>query len=192
LEPLAYSAAGLGASMNSRHGGQIAWREPFRVRARVALLDFRSRWAVPVGAGASLALLGLGLLTLWARSLDEPFNLRAAALMCSAGLLVTFLLVIDDFIPRAIKLGEQAIRIGHPKRPQSVPYRDLEVCDLTTEPTPQFRGFGTAAEPLFTVLWSPDIDPEGLRAFLLAKGVRFIVAPPNPYEALGRQEVDVP
>jgi hypothetical protein len=34
--------------------------------------------------------------------------------MCSAGLLVIFLSVFDDFIPRAIKLGEQAIRIGNP------------------------------------------------------------------------------
>jgi hypothetical protein len=163
-------------SMSSRHGGQIAWREPFRVRVRVALLDFRRGWAVPVGAGASLALLGLGLLTVWARSLDEPFNLRAAALMCSAGLLVTFLLVFNDFIPRSIKLGEHAIRVGHPEHLQFVRYRDLEVCDLTTEPAPRFRGFGAAAEPLFAVLWSPDIDPEGLRAFLLAKGVRFNAA----------------
>jgi hypothetical protein len=163
--------------MNSRRGGKIAWREPFRLRARVAILEFRSGWVVPVGAGASLALLGLVLLIIWARSLDEPFNLRAAALMCSFGLLVTFLLVFNDFIPRAIKFGEQAIRVRHPEHLQFVPYRDLEVCDLTTEPTPQFRGFGTAAEPVFAVLWSPDIDPEDLRAFLLAKGVRFNVAP---------------
>jgi hypothetical protein len=163
--------------MNDVPSSRIVWREPFRTRARVAAERLRRRWRVPVGAGASLAVLGLTLLAIWAYSLNEPFNLRAAALVCAFGLLVLFLLTLDDFIPSTIKLREQAIQISHPAGPTSIRYPDLQGCDLTTGPAPQFRGFGRGGEPLFTALWDPSLDPELLRAFLALRGIPLSAAP---------------
>src|SRR6185295_16990584 len=166
--------------MNHSHSSQIVWREPLRARARVGFAELRRSRYLPVGAGVSLTLLGFTLLAVWAYSLNEPLNLRATALMCAAGFLVTFLLSLDDFIPRTIKLGEQAIRIAHPGGPESIRYLDLQGCDLTTGPDPRFRGFGRSPEPLFAVLWDPDIDPELLRGFLLTRGITLGAAPPRP------------
>lgn len=163
--------------MNYSHSSRIVWREPFRARARAAFEEFRRSWYVPIGAGASLAILGLTLLAIWAYNLNEPLNLRAAAVICGAGFLVTFLLMFDDFIPRTIKLGEQAVQIAYPQRPESIRYLDLQGCDLTTGPAPQFRGFGRDPEPLFAVFWDPNIDPELLRVFLLTRGITLSAAP---------------
>lgn len=130
-----------------------------------------------MGAGAGLALLGFVLLALWALNSGETFSLRAAALACGAGLFVTFLLVVNDFIPRNIQLGEREIRIAQPERPQRVSYEALHLCVLTTGPNPLFRGLGAATEPLFELLWNPDVDFESIRTFLSARGVRFSEAP---------------
>jgi hypothetical protein len=166
--------------MNDSHSTPIVWREPFRARARFAFEEFRRSWYLPIGAGASLALLGITLLAIWAYNLDEPFSLRAAAVMVAAGLLVIFLLTLDDFIPRTVKLGEKAVRIARPQRPESIRYQDLQGCDLTTGPAPQFRGFGRNSELLFAVFWNPSLDPELLRAFLLTKGIPLGATPQDP------------
>jgi hypothetical protein len=113
--------------MSSSHD-RIKWREPFGARVRLGLAMFRGKWLLSVGAGAGTAILGLVLLAVWAHSLSEPFNLRAAALICAMGLLIIFLLEFDNFIRRTIWLGEQEIRIAQPDRPQRIPYESLRVC----------------------------------------------------------------